>query len=66
LAKCLGIHRHTLRRELKKHGIDYKFTSLTDKQLDEITRVFKQTKPNSGFRYLMGFLGEHGLKIQRR
>ncbi|KAJ3963922.1 hypothetical protein EV361DRAFT_856501, partial [Lentinula raphanica] len=48
LAKLTGVHRHTLRYYLKKHGIDYKFSTLTDEQLDTITRLFKASKVNSG------------------
>jgi hypothetical protein len=66
MAKCLRIYRHTLRRSLNEYGVDYKFTTITNAQLDTITRLFKQSKVNSGLRYLMGFLNQNGLQIQGR
>ncbi|KAJ3720906.1 hypothetical protein C8R42DRAFT_553095, partial [Lentinula raphanica] len=66
LAKVTGVHRHTLRQYLKKNGINYQFATLTDEQLDTITRLFKASKVNSGLRYLHGFLNMHGLRVQRR
>ncbi|KAF9043677.1 hypothetical protein BDP27DRAFT_1155807, partial [Rhodocollybia butyracea] len=64
LAKCIGLHCHTLQSYLKKYNVDYKFSIITDEQLDTITKLFKQSKVNSGLQYLTGFLSQHDVKIQ--
>ncbi|TDL26459.1 hypothetical protein BD410DRAFT_705102, partial [Rickenella mellea] len=66
LAKMLGLHRNTLRYYLRLYGVERKFTELSDDDLDKLVRVFKTTKPESGIRYLVGFLRRHGLRVQRR
>ncbi|KAF9058326.1 hypothetical protein BDP27DRAFT_1173601, partial [Rhodocollybia butyracea] len=40
------------------------FSIITDEQLDTITKLFKQSKVNSGLQYLTGFLSQHDIKIQ--
>jgi Bacterial regulatory protein, Fis family len=66
LAEKLGMHRNTLHYKLKALGIDNKFSALTDNDLDTLVKVFRQQQPESGLRYLTGFLRKHGLKVQRR
>jgi hypothetical protein len=65
LAKAVGVHRNTLRYYLKFHDVDTKFSSISDKNLDLLIKTFQHTKPDSGIRYLVGFLRRHGLKVQR-
>jgi hypothetical protein len=65
LARLLGIHRHTLRTYLRHYGVDYKFTALSDDDLDTLVKVFRSANPESGMRYLVGFLRTHGLRIQK-
>jgi hypothetical protein len=65
LAYKLKMHRHTLRRKMKLHGVIRKFDELSDADLDLLITVFKVEKPNSGLRYLIGFLHRHGLRVQR-
>jgi hypothetical protein len=65
LAKLLGIHRHTLRTYLKHYNVDYKFATLSDGDLDILVKVFRSANPESGVRYLVGFLRTHGLRLQR-
>lgn len=65
LARLLGIHRHTLRAHLKHHDVDYKFAALSDADLDILVKVYRSANPESGIRYLVGFLRTHGLRIQR-
>lgn len=65
LARLLGIHRHTLRTYLKHYNVDYKFAALSDGDLDILVKTFRSVKPESGIRYLVGFLRRHGLRIQK-
>lgn len=65
LAKSVGVHRNTLRYYLKFHNVDTKFSSVSDKDLDLLVKTFRHTNPDSGIRYLVGFLRRHGLKIQK-
>lgn len=66
LAKAIGVHRHTLRAYLKIHNVDYKFSELSDEDLDILVKTFCATKPESGIRYLIGFLQRHGLRVQQK
>lgn len=66
LAKAIGVHRHTLRAYLKLHNVEHKFSQLSDKDLDTLVKAFRASKPDSGIRYLIGFLRRHGLRVQRR
>lgn len=66
LAKALNMHPHTLRHELRRHGVTRQFSQLSDSDLDLLVRLYKSTKPDSGLRYLVGFLRYHGLRVQRR
>jgi len=64
LANKLGIHRNTLRYYLKVYGVDNQFSAISDTDLDILVKTFRETKPDSGLRYLVGFLRQHGLKVQ--
>lgn len=66
LARSLGMHRHTVRRNLLRHGLSRnKHSNISDTNLDQIVRAFKQHTPDAGVRYLIGFLRRHGLRIQK-
>ncbi|KAJ7496212.1 hypothetical protein B0H11DRAFT_2385644, partial [Mycena galericulata] len=65
LADGLGMHRNTLRNYLKLYGVYDRYSNISDRDLDILTKHFKRLKPSSGLRYLIGFLRTHGLKIQK-
>lgn len=46
--------------------IQRKFANLSNMDLDRLVRTFKTDKPESGIRYLVGFLRKHGLRVQKR
>jgi hypothetical protein len=64
LAKVLGLHRNTLHRYLKEAGVSREFSTISNANLDELLRVYKQKRPGSGLRYAKGYLRSRGLKIQ--
>ena len=64
LAKKLGIHRNTLRAKLKENSINTSFSDISDNDLDEIIKGYRDLHPNSGIRYLHGYLRSQGLRIQ--
>lgn len=66
MAQKLGIHPQTLRSRLKESGIDYQFSPITDAELDDLVRTYHQHNPNSGVRYVTGYLRRRGLRLQRR
>jgi hypothetical protein len=51
---------------MTESGLSRVFTELNDNVLDGILRVFKLEKPDSGFRYALGFLRSHGIRIQQQ
>jgi hypothetical protein len=66
LACTLGVHRVTLYHQMKQHGVIWQYSALSNQDLDNLTKIFKAQKPNSGLRYLIGFLHAHGFRVQRR
>lgn len=66
LAELAGVHRHTLRACLIKHGVYERFCNISDHDLDLLVKTFKATKPSSGLSYVVGFLRRYGLKVQRQ
>ena len=66
LARSLQVHRHTLRKQLRDHGIARPVHStISDQDLDELIAAYKELHPKSGIRYVLGFLSQVGLHIQR-
>ncbi|KAJ7580401.1 hypothetical protein C8J56DRAFT_720651, partial [Mycena floridula] len=65
IADLLGVHRNTLSKYMKRHGVS-QYSGLSNADLDILTKTFKARKPESGMRYLIGFLRQHGHKVQRR
>lgn len=66
IADLLGIHRNTLYLHLKRHGVMRQYADISSADLDILTRTFKSKHPQSGLRYLIGFLRRHGLRVQNR
>jgi hypothetical protein len=50
---------------MKLYGVSKRFDDMSDAELDLHVTIFKSEKPNSGLRYLIGFLRHHGFRIQR-
>ncbi|KAL0565395.1 hypothetical protein V5O48_016624, partial [Marasmius crinis-equi] len=66
VSKLLGIARNTVKSRLREAGIDYKYTSITDEELDAITREYRTTKIGSGIRYLVGHIrAAYNMRVQR-
>jgi hypothetical protein len=51
---------------MKQHGVVRQYSALSNQDLDNLVKIFKAQKPNSGLRYLIGFLRAHGFRVQRR
>ncbi|KAG1742891.1 hypothetical protein EDB19DRAFT_1608461, partial [Suillus lakei] len=64
LARTLGLHRNTLRLFMKHHGVKRKYSKLTNADLDILVKEFKKKRPDSGIRYIVGFLRRNGLRVQ--
>ena len=56
LAKKLGIHHNTLHERLKESSIDTSFSDISDDDLDQIVKGYRDSHPNSGMGYLHGHL----------
>lgn len=66
LARLLKVSRPTLIAHLKKHKVDYKFSQLSNSDLDILVKTYRHVNPASGLRYLAAFLRRYGLRIQKR
>ena len=65
LARSLGIHRHTLRKQLQGHGLSRPTHSIiSDEDLDALLTAYREIHPSLGRRYVLGFLQNNGLRIQ--
>lgn len=67
ISKILKVSPKTVCRRVVQYGLedDVCFSDIKDRELDEITRLFVSTHPNSGERSLTGFLRSNGLRVQR-
>jgi len=66
LARVLGIHRSTLKRNMDEFGIHFEYSSIEDADLDALVRTYKVKKPATGFRYVRGYLRSVGLRVQKQ
>lgn len=64
LANLIGVHRHTLRNYLRRYKIRYAYSNVSDENLDRLVKAYRETRPESGIRYLIGFLRQNGLRLQ--
>ncbi|KAG8913221.1 hypothetical protein FRC01_004663 [Tulasnella sp. 417] len=66
LSRILGVDRKTVKTAMATHGLERKYSALTDLQLDALIAIFKELHPDSGLRFAMGFIRRYGLRIQRQ
>ncbi|KAJ7243662.1 hypothetical protein C8J57DRAFT_1032475, partial [Mycena rebaudengoi] len=66
LADLFGVHRSTLYRYMKKKGVSREYSTLSNHDLDILVKAFKRDKPESGLRYVVGFLRTRGIRVQKR
>ncbi|KAL4065547.1 hypothetical protein V8B97DRAFT_1875227 [Scleroderma yunnanense] len=64
LAHTLGVHRNTLCIYMQCHNIEQKYTEISDVDLDNLVSEFKKRQPESGIRYIIGFMRTHGVHVQ--
>jgi hypothetical protein len=62
----MNVSGPTLIKHLKENAVYHKFTDLSKSELDALVKSFRNTKPDSGLRYIIGFLRRHGLRIQKQ
>ncbi|KAJ6449054.1 hypothetical protein C8R45DRAFT_849923, partial [Mycena sanguinolenta] len=65
LANLLGCHRMTLFRKMKNAGLTREYSTISCQELDILVKHFKREKPESGLRYLLGFLRMRGIRVQK-
>ena len=51
---------------MRHYGIQRKYSSLTNTELDHIIAKFKARRPDSGVRYVIGYLRRQGYRVQYR
>lgn len=66
LASTMKMHRNTLTPYLKNNNIDYKYSTMTDDELDTLVDAYRQEYPASGSRYVRGHLRALGHRIQEQ
>lgn len=66
LAETLHLHRNTVSTNLKANGISTKFSDISAEDIDDLIRGYRLMRPDSGLRYVMGYLRVLMLRVQRR
>ncbi|KAG6373520.1 hypothetical protein JVT61DRAFT_6158 [Boletus reticuloceps] len=51
---------------MRCHGIEWRYSQLSNTDLDSLITQFKKRRPESGIRYIVGFLRRHGIRVQHR
>lgn len=66
LARSLNISKSTIKRYMEQYNIQRQpFSSISDASLDTIIKDHKVTHPNTGIRYIRGYLAQQGIRVQR-
>lgn len=66
VATSLGVHHNSVKHYMKTYKITRQpFSTITDELLDSMIRRFKDSHPNTGIRYIRGFLLQQGTRVQR-
>ena len=66
LASSLPVHRNTVKNYMLHYGIARQpFSTITNTALDALVRGYKDKRPNTGIRYIRGFLFNQGIRVQR-
>jgi hypothetical protein len=64
LSAKIGVDRGTLSFYMKKFGVSKTYSDITDQELDELIRGYKQHHPGSGIRYVIGYLRGKQMRVQ--
>lgn len=64
IARYCDVHTQTVYKALTEHQIPHKYSQITDDELDQLIEEFKLEKPESGYRYALGYLRSHGIRVQ--
>lgn len=66
IATSLGMHRNSVKKYMKLYNIIRQpFSTMSNSQLDSMIKKFKDSHPNTGIRYVRGFILQQGIRIQR-
>ncbi|KAG8770774.1 hypothetical protein FRC12_004068 [Ceratobasidium sp. 428] len=63
LARIFQVHRHTLRKYLRKYRLSRKRSAISDDELDQHVREFKTKHPDSGTQFLVVYLRSAGVNV---
>lgn len=64
MARLLNVHRNLVYSQMKAYGIRRAYSRVSDHEIDVILRNYRLFKPDSGRRYVQGYLRSLGLRIQ--
>ncbi|KZT38686.1 hypothetical protein SISSUDRAFT_963630, partial [Sistotremastrum suecicum HHB10207 ss-3] len=64
VADALGVHRNTVLNYMKTYGIEREYSVISDAQLDALVQEFRRDRPDSGHRYVHGFVRDRGFLVQ--
>jgi hypothetical protein len=59
------VHHQTLEARLREHNIEYRFSPISNADLDALVKSYQRKKIGS-IRYLTAYLRRQGLRLQKR
>ena len=66
LASAIEVHPNSVHYYMKLYKIERPpFSVVSDEALDSIIQQYKDSHPNTGIRYIRGFLFQQGMRVQR-
>jgi hypothetical protein len=66
LASSLPVHKNTLKNYMRQYKITRQpFSKIPNPSLDVIIGQYKREHPNTGIRYIRGYLFQQGIRVQR-
>lgn len=66
LADALNVVRGTVYNYMHMFGIERDWSDITNEDINELIRAYREQRPDSGLRYIMGYIRGLQLRIQRR
>lgn len=63
IANLCNVDVKTLRKTIKEYGIVTGFTQVIREDLDELVELYRIWKPEAGYRYILGWLQSHDIRV---
>jgi hypothetical protein len=66
VARGIGVHRNTVRKYIRRYGINHQYSTISNEDLDVLVQEFRDKNPHLGLRFLMSYVSRQHLRIQKQ